>query len=380
MVSIAEMLAWLPSRLAARRRLSAALTAASRVAPSDGKSIAFITRRFPTGPGSRRELVTGGDVKMIYLAENFRHDPVSSRLAYLVSSTFPEKFTEVVKSLKDRGIRVIINQNGFYYKGWYGDGWEVRNAVFRKLHSLCDFAVYQSDFCRRAADHFLGKDACRGRVIYNPVDTDSFIPVDHDPDEVRRSPVLLTIAVQENGWYRLKTAIDSAGILAARYPSVKLIVAGYDSARPGHRRLMDRAARTAREVRLSIDNIIFAPPFSRLQAPELFGKAHVLLHPKYNDPSPNLIGESLASGVPIVYSASGGVPELVPPGAGFGIPAPQSWDNLHPPEPESMAEGAISLIDNWGEASKIARTWAIDRLALKHFYLAHEQVFAALRN
>ena len=69
-------------------------------------------------------------------------------------------------------------------------------------------------------------------------------------------------------------------------------------------------------------------------------RADLLLHTKYNDPCPTVVLEAMASGLPVVYSASGGVPELVGEEAGVGIPAPFDWEHDHPPKGRARRGGA----------------------------------------
>ena len=68
------------------------------------------------------------------------------------------------------------------------------------------------------------------------------------------------------------------------------------------------------------ERVEFLGPYSQLEAPHILRRGHVLLHTKYNDPCPTAVIEAMACGVPVVYSSSGGVPELVGQEAGIGVP------------------------------------------------------------
>src|SRR5207248_3199179 len=79
--------------------------------------------------------------------------------------------------------------------------------------------------------------------------------------------------------------------------------------------------------------------YAQRDAPALYRRAHLLLHTKRNDPCPNVVLEALSCGLPVVHSASGGLPELVGREAGIGVPDEGDWEHDVPPDPEALAVG-----------------------------------------
>jgi glycosyltransferase involved in cell wall biosynthesis len=104
-------------------------------------------------------------------------------------------------------------------------------------------------------------------------------------------------------------------------------------------------------------------------------EADLLLHPKFNDPCPRLVVEAMACGLPIVYSHSGGVPELVGPDAGVGVPAPLDWENDHPPTAHELAVAIESVLENHVAMSIAARERAIQHLDVEFWRQRHHTLF-----
>jgi glycosyltransferase involved in cell wall biosynthesis len=357
---------WRAVRGAARTRAAARDLGRS----GDGRSVCYVTDRFPAAPAGRDELAFGGAVKMTYLAERVPHS-VRCRAMYMVSSVLHPHAQVLVGAARAAGIPVVLNQNGVYYRAWFGEGWEQRNEPLARLHTAADRVIYQSEFCRRGAERFLGRRGDHGHVIYNPVDLHRFTPVARsDP----RAPVLFAVAAGLDRPYRMEVAVRTLSLVTRSLPEASLLIPGYDPRRARDAEMMKRVMSWARAGGVA-DRVTFAPPYTREQAPGLFQKAHVLLHPVYNDPCPNVVVEALACGLPVAFSASGGVPEQVGQSAGIGVPAPEDWDCLHPPDPGALADAVLTLVEDHDTFAEAARQRAVDAFGVDRFVELHSAVF-----
>jgi glycosyltransferase involved in cell wall biosynthesis len=104
----------------------------------------------------------------------------------------------------------------------------------------------------------------------------------------------------------------------------------------------------------------------------------VLLHLKYKDPCPTVVIEALACGVPVVGSRSGGLPELVGGEAGVLLDVPDSWEEIHVPAADVLAEGIVRVMeapDRWRAA---ARQRAERRFTREAWLDRHRAIFRQL--
>jgi glycosyltransferase involved in cell wall biosynthesis len=86
----------------------------------------------------------------------------------------------------------------------------------------------------------------------------------------------------------------------------------------------------------------------------------------------------MACGLPVVYSNSGGVPELVGPDAGSGVAAPQSWDQDFPPEPDALAEAVTHVFSKRDHYAAQARLRAETVFNARGWIKKHKTIFNAL--
>jgi glycosyltransferase involved in cell wall biosynthesis len=313
-------------------------------------------------------VVIGGAVKFQLLGDRFPNAPTDFNVLYLGSSSMPRDGAVLARLARRRGAAFVWNQNGVAYPGWYGEGYELVNRPRAKLLQRADHVVYQTAFCKLGADRYYGERQGRWEILPNPVDTARFTPAPRP----QRAPTLL-LAGSQYQRYRLEAALKALALLRRELPEVRLIVAGALSFAP------DGAAQArALAGRLGVaDAVELAGPYTRAEAPALMRRADVLLHTKYNDPCPTAVLEALASGLPIVYSASGGLPELVAEEAGIGIPAPLDWERDHPPEPAELARAAATLFERLDEHAEAARASA-ERFAAARWVERHRALFDEL--
>ena len=336
-------------------------------------AVCYLTTNFPIRPALRTEIAHGGAVKLTFLAESFPHAYPEASLLYTVSSVDHIAKSSIVRIARDKGLKVVLNQNGVAYPAWHGRGWEEPNRKMKTVLEQADFIIYQSEFCRLGAEKFLGSGNTPSKIIYNPVDINLYQPKNNISKQ--NGPILL-LGGNQYEKYRFESAIKIFSETLSRLPDAKLIITGKLW---GENQLLslEIAKELIRQYKLE-NKVEFTGTYSQGSAMQIFRRADILIHTKYNDPSPNLIPEALASGIPIVYSASGGVPELVGKDAGVGIPVEQSWERINLPDSSQMSAAILRIWENLSIFSDAARQRAVDHFDLNKFVRAHREIFSEL--
>jgi len=320
--------------------------------------------------GARSGDFGGTLVKVQLLQQRFPEHAVGFSLLYVLSNAiYLPQF--VLDRVKDAGVPIVLNQNGVFYPGWYPHGWERENARMAKVHATADHVFYQSEFCRCCAERFLGTRAGRSEILFNGVDTSHFTPRTK-PRGQGPFTFLLTGKIGASTAYRLTSSIEGLAAARAGGLDVHLKIAGViESA-------VEAAVRPRVETLKLKDAVSFAGPYNRAQAPAIYRSADAYIMTKYNDPCPNAVLEALASGLPVLYSASGGVPEQVGPDAGVGLAVPETFERDVAPDPAAIAEGMNRVIRDRERMAAAARARSLERFDLSHWLERHERIFESL--
>lgn len=333
-------------------------------------------------PG-REELVTGGLVKVQDLIGQFPSNTHSADLVYLISSALPHftsgfaglllptKASLLAKHAIHNKRPIILNQNGVAYPAWCPTGWKRVNRTNRDIMQKANYVIYQSEFCRQTAERFLRVKPKAWEVLHNPVNTKLLIPAENKKHDSWQ--LLVTGSHWE--FYRIECAVRTlAELQKLGYHDIVLNVAGEYCWGQSKEVSEKRIVKLAIELGVS-DQLVFLGSYTQEEVVALFARVHVMLHTKYNDPCPRSVIESMSCGVPVVYSASGGVTELVGAEAGFGVPAPQDWLQNHPPEAKEMARGVEKIFMDYQLYSAGARLCAVENFDVASWLKRHNEIF-----
>ncbi|MEI5583931.1 MULTISPECIES: glycosyltransferase family 4 protein [unclassified Agromyces] len=219
--------------------------------------------------------------------------------------------------------------------------------------------------------------ADRVRVVRNGSDTTRFVPWTDRSAELTEGAAPRPAPVQSGERVRVlfvgRVIPDKGADVLVRAaalvndPSVEFVVvgsAGFARDAP----LSEYEARLRRLAQRSSASIRFEPFVDRASLPAVLADAEVFVIPsRWPDPCPLTVGEGLASGLPIVASRIGGIPEIVPPSS-----------RLVPPgDPAALAREIESLASDpelrrrvgaesraWAEAHDWTWAWGVLKGAL----------------
>jgi glycosyltransferase involved in cell wall biosynthesis len=318
--------------------------------------------------GARAGDVGGPLVKIKRLSAHFPEVRVAYNLVYALSNA-PYLPDLALAVLRRRAVPIVHNQNGIFYAAWYKGDWQAQNARMARTYHQAAYVFWQSAFCRRSADVFLGERSGPGEVLYNAVDTARFSPQPRQADA--KTVFLATGKIDAHLFYRLESTIEALALVCADGLDAELRISGWVAPEA-----QARAAALAAQRGLG-RRVVFTGAYSQAQAPDIYRAADIYVTTKHNDPCPNAVIEALACGLPVVYANSGGVSELVG-AAGCGVDVRPGFEALHTPAADAVAAAMKSVASVRAALAAVARTRAVERFDITHWIERHRAVFAEL--
>ena len=319
--------------------------------------------------GAPKGNIGGPLVKIKKLNYIFPGNTWNFNIVYLLSNTLCLPF-DSLKIIKQKNIPIILNQNGVFYEAWFKGNYKKENLRNSQYYHFVDYVIWQSNFCKKASEKFLGPRVGKGKVLYNSVDTEKFIPKEKKLNYKKRFNLLITGNIRKNNNYRILTVIDALKDLIKENNFIHLIIAGF---------IQDKKFLLEKIINFGLtENIHFIEKYSQKDAPKIYQNADAYITLSYQDNCPSAVLEALSTGLPVIYSASGGIPELVDKSSGIGLKVKEDWKEIIVPKKTDIQNGILKIIENQDEMSLAARSRAINFFDIKKWYKAHSDLFEEL--
>jgi glycosyltransferase involved in cell wall biosynthesis len=219
-----------------------------------------------------------------------------------------------------RRCRNVVDYRGGQAKAFFARSWRWLERDFRRVT-----VVVASEYLHAIFGHY-GIDAV---MVPNLLDERNFpAAMLADPLDPR-SPCLLVTRNLE-AIYAIHNAILAAALLTARYPRLKLVIAG-DGAERSRLEALARA-------RLAPEAVEFTGFVDRPGITQLYRRATVYVNCSEVDNCPNSVIEALAAGIPVVSTNVGGIPDLIVDGEQGLLVAPG--------DPRALAEAIARILED----------------------------------
>lgn len=194
-----------------------------------------------------------------------------------------------------RGAQVIVNYRGGEADDFFASAPRHVLATLR----LASARVTPSAFLQRVFARY-GLDTT---IVPNIIDLSRFAP---SPPRAFGDAPHLVVTRNLEPIYDIPTAIQAFALVRHSFPGARLTVAGSGPE-------LNALQKLVVELELG-DAVSFAGRIDNAQIPQLYAAADCMINPSTVDNMPISILEALASGVPVVSTNAGGIPDMVEDG------------------------------------------------------------------
>jgi glycosyltransferase involved in cell wall biosynthesis len=172
------------------------------------------------------------------------------------------------------------------------------NFMFRSVVKSASRVIAISDFVKKDLNKYFLVEA---DVIPLPVDTSRFRPVDH---EKVGNPVILCTAALTVSRKRVNLLVKAFERLVEKRPEAVLILSGHSDAATNRVLLQSVNANTRKSIKITGVG-------QEKNLPDLYRQAALTVLPSVHEAFGLVVIESLASGIPVVGTRSGGIPDIL---------------------------------------------------------------------
>jgi glycosyltransferase involved in cell wall biosynthesis len=303
-----------------------------RLLRADGVPVELVRNNAPYRPAwvSRVPLLRAIFRLLPYIAQLWRAAGRAQVLHVLANSGWAWHLFAAPALLVARLRRTAVIVN---YRGGLADTFLARAPahVLRSLRAAT-LRVTPSAFLQRVFQRH-GIDA---EVIPNIVDLGRFAA--RPARDFGANPHVIVVRNLEP-IYDIPTALRAFVQVRERYPQARMTVAGSGPQLSALERLTNE---------LGLDGAVSFPGrIDHAQIPALYAEADCALNPSRVDNMPNSVLEAFASGVPVVSTDAGGVPDIVADGVcGLLVPVGDA---------PAMAQAVLSLLDDSALSTRLAQ-------------------------
>jgi glycosyltransferase involved in cell wall biosynthesis len=217
----------------------------------------------------------------------------------------------------------------------------------KKLMKRADALIAVSQYTKKELTEFYNISEEKIHVIYNGVDVQEFKPPGRNKAELRhelglasdRKMILFVGRLYSRKG--LPTLLQAAQAVVKDFRNTQFVISG-----GGFKRNEEKLRKLARQQGIE-DNVSFVGYFPDERLPDLYAAADIFVLPALYENFPFAILEAQSTGLPVVSTRAGGIPELV-------IDS-QSGLLTDPGDYEQLADAIIKLLQDSSFAEKLGR-------------------------
>ncbi len=181
----------------------------------------------------------------------------------------------------------------------------------KKLMKRADVLIAVSQYTKKELTEFYSMSEEKIHVIYNGVDVEKFKPPKRSKADLRRelelSPTRKMILFVGRLYSRkgLPTLIQAAHTVVKDFPDAQFVISG-----GGFKQNEEKLRKLARQQGIE-DNVAFIGYFPDDKLPSLYAAADIFVLPALYENFPFAILEAMSTGLPVISTRVGGIPELI---------------------------------------------------------------------